>query len=70
MDRAREQGVNFADTADVYNDGVSEEITGRAIAAHRNWWVIATKLANPTGPWAECTRACPGAMPSPPSMQA
>ena len=45
---ARAQGVNFIDTADVYNDGASEEITGRAIAAHRNWWVLATKLANPT----------------------
>jgi aryl-alcohol dehydrogenase-like predicted oxidoreductase len=50
LDRAREQGVNFLDTADVYNGGASEEVTGRAIATHRNWWVIATKLANPTGP--------------------
>ena len=30
--KAREAGVNFIDTADVYNAGVSEEITGRAIA--------------------------------------
>ena len=50
IDGARASGVNFIDTADVYNDGVSEQITGRAIAAHRNWWVVATKLANPTGP--------------------
>ncbi len=50
MDRAREQGVNFCDTADVYNEGASEEVTGRAIASHRNWWIVATKLANPTGP--------------------
>ena len=49
VDRAREQGVNFIDTADVYAEGRSEEITGRAIAAHRGWWVLATKLANPTG---------------------
>ncbi len=47
---AREQGANFIDTADVYNDGRSEEITGRAISAHRAWWVLATKLANPTEP--------------------
>jgi aryl-alcohol dehydrogenase-like predicted oxidoreductase len=48
--RAREQGVNFVDTADVYNEGRSEEVVGRAIRADRGWWVLATKLANPTGP--------------------
>src|SRR5690349_21474068 len=47
--KAREAGVNFIDTADVYNEGVSEEITGRAIAPHRSHWVLATKVANPTG---------------------
>jgi aryl-alcohol dehydrogenase-like predicted oxidoreductase len=50
IDKAREGGANFIDTADVYCDGESERITGRAIAAHRNWWVLATKIANPTGP--------------------
>jgi aryl-alcohol dehydrogenase-like predicted oxidoreductase len=50
VDRARDQGVNFIDTANVYNDGASEEVTGRAVAPHRNWWVLATKLANPTDP--------------------
>ena len=48
--RAREQGVNFIDTADVYNEGRSEEVVGRAIRADRDWWVLATKLAGPTGP--------------------
>jgi aryl-alcohol dehydrogenase-like predicted oxidoreductase len=48
--RARDQGVNFIDTADVYTDGESERIVGRAIAEHRSWWVLATKLANPTEP--------------------
>ena len=47
---AREAGINFIDTADVYNEGRSEEVTGRAIAASRNAWVLATKVANPTGP--------------------
>ena len=47
---ARDAGVNFIDTADAYTAGQSEEITGRAIAEHRHWWVLATKLANPTGP--------------------
>ncbi len=49
IDHAREAGVNFIDTADAYSDGVSEEITGRAIAAHRYDWVLATKVANPVG---------------------
>ena len=47
--RAREQGVNFVDSADGYNGGKSEEIVGRAIREHRSWWVLATKCANPTG---------------------
>jgi aryl-alcohol dehydrogenase-like predicted oxidoreductase len=46
---ARERGVNFIDTADAYNRGASEEIVGRAIAANRFDWVLATKLANPMG---------------------
>jgi aryl-alcohol dehydrogenase-like predicted oxidoreductase len=47
---AADAGINFIDTADVYNEGHSEEVTGRAIAANRAHWVLATKLANPTGP--------------------
>ncbi len=47
--RARDQGVNFIDTADGYTGGRSEEVVGRAIAEHRSWWVLATKCANPTG---------------------
>ena len=46
---AREQGVNFIDTADQYNEGRSEEVVGRAIARDRDRWVLATKLANPWG---------------------
>ncbi len=49
VDHARDQGVNFIDTADGYNDGESERIVGNAIRANRDWWVLATKLANPTG---------------------
>ena len=47
--RARDQGVNFIDSADGYNAGKSEEAVGRAIREHRSWWVLATKCANPTG---------------------
>ncbi len=49
IDTARDQGVNFIDTADVYNDGRSEQIVGRAIAADRDRWVLATKVANRMG---------------------
>jgi aryl-alcohol dehydrogenase-like predicted oxidoreductase len=44
--KARDQGVNFIDTADVYNGGKSEEVTGRAIGNQRHNWVLATKLGN------------------------
>ena len=47
--RAREAGVNFIDTADVYTGGASEEITGAAIRGDRDGWVVATKVANATG---------------------
>jgi aryl-alcohol dehydrogenase-like predicted oxidoreductase len=47
--RAREDGVNFIDTADTYGRGRSEEITGRAIANARDQWVLATKVGNVTG---------------------
>jgi len=44
--RALELGINFFDTANVYSDGSSEEIVGRALKdfAHRDEVVIATKV--------------------------
>src|SRR3954469_22595376 len=45
---ARDAGVNFIDTADVYAKGESERITGKLIAGERDHWVLATKVANPT----------------------
>jgi aryl-alcohol dehydrogenase-like predicted oxidoreductase len=50
IDHAADAGVNFIDTANSYEKGRSEEITGRAIKAKRHHWVLATKLANPMGP--------------------
>jgi len=46
---AREHGINFIDTADVYTKGASEEMVGRLIAEHRNDWILATKLGNRMG---------------------
>ena len=44
--RAIEAGINFFDTADVYSDGTSEEIVGRALATFgdRDQIVLATKV--------------------------
>jgi 1-deoxyxylulose-5-phosphate synthase len=46
IQRALELGVTFFDTANVYSDGTSEEIVGRALAdfARREEVVIATKV--------------------------
>jgi 1-deoxyxylulose-5-phosphate synthase len=46
LERALELGVNFFDTANVYSDGTSEEIVGRALAdlAKRDEVVLATKV--------------------------
>jgi aryl-alcohol dehydrogenase-like predicted oxidoreductase len=44
VDHATERGINFIDTADVYNDGRSETAVGAAIKAKRQRWVLATKV--------------------------
>jgi len=46
---ARDAGVNLIDTADVYNDGRSEEIVGRLMRGERDDIVLATKAYFPTG---------------------
>lgn len=50
---AIDAGVNFIDTANVYSEGVSEEITGQAIrnlGLDRDELVLATKVMGPMGP--------------------
>ncbi|MEM7021848.1 MAG: aldo/keto reductase [Pseudomonadota bacterium] len=47
--RAKDAGINFIDTADVYSAGRSEEVVGRAISADRDHWVLATKMCNVMG---------------------
>jgi aryl-alcohol dehydrogenase (NADP+) len=49
--RALEAGINFFDTADMYSDGASEEVVGRALKEFvpRDEVVIATKVFNPMG---------------------
>lgn len=43
-------GINFFDTADVYAEGRSEEIVGKALKEERYSMVLATKVAYETGP--------------------
>jgi aryl-alcohol dehydrogenase-like predicted oxidoreductase len=50
--QAWEAGINFYDTADVYSDGESEEVLGRALrelAIPREQVVVATKVFNAMG---------------------
>jgi 1-deoxyxylulose-5-phosphate synthase len=49
IQRALELGINFFDTANVYSDGTSEEIVGRALRdfARRDEVVLATKVFFP-----------------------
>jgi aryl-alcohol dehydrogenase (NADP+) len=49
IDRAIDLGINFFDTADMYSEGKSEEILGRAVRGRREDLVIATKVYHPMG---------------------
>src|SRR5690606_10029169 len=53
---AREAGVNFIDTADVYNQGRSEEVVGQLLNGDRHDWVVATKLGNAINTKPNCSR--------------
>jgi len=44
--RAREIGVDFLDTSDAYGAGRNEELIARAIAGHRDEYVIGSKFGN------------------------
>ncbi|MEO8103045.1 MAG: aldo/keto reductase [Betaproteobacteria bacterium] len=43
---ARENGVNFIDTADVYSTGKSEAMVGELLKGARSEWILATKIGN------------------------
>ncbi len=50
--KALDLGITFFDTADIYANGASEAVTGRALRdfASRDEIVLATKVFNPMGP--------------------
>ena len=62
VDRAREQGVNFIDTADGYNGGKSEEVVGRAIRGAPVVVGAGDEMRQPDGAGARMRAACRGGM--------
>jgi aryl-alcohol dehydrogenase-like predicted oxidoreductase len=50
IDLCLDAGVNLIDTADVYSDGLSEQILGEAIKGRRDKLLVATKARFPMGP--------------------
>ncbi|RSN33745.1 aldo/keto reductase [Amycolatopsis sp. WAC 01416] len=49
VDTALAAGINLVDTADMYSDGESEKMVGKAIAGRREDVVLATKASMPMG---------------------
>jgi aryl-alcohol dehydrogenase-like predicted oxidoreductase len=50
IDRALDAGINFIDTANVYSEGESEKILGKALGKRRADIVLATKVLSRMGP--------------------
>ncbi|HZG78392.1 MAG TPA: aldo/keto reductase [Paenibacillus sp.] len=50
---ALDRGVNFLDTADLYDEGRNEELVGKAIAGRRGDVIVATKVGNRRVPGVE-----------------
>ena len=44
VDQCLEAGVNLIDTADMYSDGLSEEIVGEVIRGRRDRILVSTKV--------------------------
>jgi aryl-alcohol dehydrogenase-like predicted oxidoreductase len=44
IDASLDAGINFFDTADVYGDGHSEELLGKAMRGRRELFAVATKI--------------------------
>jgi aryl-alcohol dehydrogenase-like predicted oxidoreductase len=49
IDAALDAGINHFDTADIYSDGESERLIGRALQGRRDRVVLATKFGHPAG---------------------
>ncbi|MBI4289312.1 MAG: aldo/keto reductase [Chloroflexi bacterium] len=49
INHALDMGINYIDTADMYDRGRSEEFIGKAVKGKRSQVIVATKFANPMG---------------------
>ena len=49
VDMCLDAGINLIDTADVYSDGLSEEILGEVLTGRRDRVLVATKVRMPMG---------------------
>ena len=49
IQKSRAHGINVIDTADVYSNGLAEEIVGRTIADARRDWILASKVGDKMG---------------------
>jgi aryl-alcohol dehydrogenase-like predicted oxidoreductase len=49
VDRCLDAGINLIDTADVYSDGLAEDIVGEVLDGRRNDVLVATKVRMPMG---------------------
>src|SRR5450759_689362 len=56
LDQAVDLGVNFIDTAEMYSDGLSEELLGKALKGRRHQFVIATKTGGASEPLGRLSR--------------
>ncbi|WP_046179473.1 aldo/keto reductase [Domibacillus tundrae] len=46
LQKAKEMGINFIDTAECYGDHLSESLIGQAIRYEREDWIVATKFGH------------------------
>lgn len=46
IDKAKDLGINFIDTAECYGDHLSESLVGQAIERDRASWIVATKFGH------------------------
>ena len=60
IDAALDAGINFIDTADVYNDGASEETLGHALKSRFHRVVMSTKFNFPRKTGARFSIVRPG----------
>src|SRR5690606_35685310 len=46
---SRDAGINSLDTADIYSSGEAEKVVAQGIKGERDFWLLASKVANPEG---------------------